>query len=56
MKSTPGFLSVVNGLTLSPLLAALTLAIGLLIGLASAVVPALNAARTSIVEALEYNG
>jgi putative ABC transport system permease protein len=56
MKSAPGFLSVVKGLTLSPLLAALTLTIGLLIGLASSVVPALHAARISIVEALEYNG
>jgi putative ABC transport system permease protein len=56
MRNAPGFVSVVRGLSLSPLIAALTLSIALLIGLASSVVPALNAARTSILDALQYNG
>jgi ABC-type antimicrobial peptide transport system permease subunit len=43
-------------LSLSPLTAALTLIIALLIGLASSVVPGFNAARTSILDALRYNG
>jgi putative ABC transport system permease protein len=56
MKDAPGFASAIKGLTLSPLTAALTLIIALLIGLASSVVPGLNAARTSILDALRYNG
>jgi putative ABC transport system permease protein len=56
MRSAPGFMSVVKGLSLTPLTAALTLLIALLIGLASSVVPALSAARTSILEALSFSG
>ena len=56
MRSAPGFMSVVKGLSLTPLTAALTLLIALLIGLASSVVPALRAARTSILEALSFSG
>jgi putative ABC transport system permease protein len=56
MKNAPGFVSAIKGLSLSPLTAALTLIIALLIGLASSVVPGLNAARTSILDALRYNG
>lgn len=56
MKNAPGFVSAIKGLSLSPLTAALTLSIALLIGLASSVVPGLNAARTSILDALRYDG
>jgi putative ABC transport system permease protein len=56
MKNAPGFVSAIKGLSLSPLTAVLTLSIALLIGLASSVVPGLNAARTSILDALRYNG
>jgi putative ABC transport system permease protein len=56
MKNAPGFVSAIKGLSLSPLTAALTLIIALLIGLASSVVPGLSAARTSILDALRYNG
>ncbi len=56
LKSTPGFASTIKGLSISPLTAALTLSIALLIGLASSVVPGLNAARTSILDALRYSG
>jgi putative ABC transport system permease protein len=56
MKGAPGFASVIKGLSLSPLTATLTVSIALLIGLASSVVPGLSAARTSILDALRYNG
>ena len=56
MRSAPGFMSVVKGLSLTPLTAALTLLIALLIGLTSSVVTALTAARTSILEALSFSG
>jgi putative ABC transport system permease protein len=56
MRNAPGFASVIKGLSLSPLTGALTLSIALLIGLASSVVPGVSAARTSILDALRYNG
>jgi putative ABC transport system permease protein len=56
MRNAPGFVSVIKGLSLTPLTAALTLLIALLIGLASSVVPGLSASRTSILDALRYNG
>ena len=56
MKGAPGFMSVIKGLSLTPLSAMLTLLLALLIGLASSVVPALGAARTSILDALRYSG
>ena len=56
MRNAPGFVSIVRGLSLSPLIVTLTLSIALLIGTASSVVPGLYAARTSIVDALRYNG
>jgi putative ABC transport system permease protein len=56
MRSAPGFLSVIKGLSLTPLTATLILLIALLIGLASSVVPALSAARTSIIDALSFSG
>lgn len=56
MKNGSGFASVVEGLSLTPLTATLTLGIALLIGVASSVLPGLNAARNSIVDALGYSG
>jgi ABC-type lipoprotein release transport system permease subunit len=56
MRSAPGFVSVVRGLSLSPLVAALTVFLALLIGLVSSIAPGVYAARTSIVETLQYNG
>jgi putative ABC transport system permease protein len=56
MKGAPGFASIIKGLSLSPSTAALSLSIALLIGLVSSLVPGLNAARTSILDALGYSG
>jgi putative ABC transport system permease protein len=56
MKGAPGFLSAVSALHFSSTVVLLTLAVSLLIGLMSSLVPALIAARVSIVEALQYNG
>jgi putative ABC transport system permease protein len=56
MRGAPGFMSVVKGLSLTPLTATLTLLIALLIGVASSLVPALSAARTSILDALRFSG
>jgi putative ABC transport system permease protein len=56
VNSAPGFVSAIKGLSLSPLTAVLTLSIALLIGVASSVVPGLNASRISILDALRYNG
>jgi putative ABC transport system permease protein len=56
MRGAPGFMSVVKGLSLTPLMATLTLLIALLIGVASSLVPALSAARTSILDALKFSG
>jgi putative ABC transport system permease protein len=56
MKGMPGFTSVVTGLSPSPLILTMTLGIALLIGCVSALVPGFNAARTSILDALRYNG
>jgi len=55
-RSTPGFVSVMSGLGVSPLIAVLTISLALLIGLVSSITPGLYAARTSIVETLRYNG
>jgi putative ABC transport system permease protein len=56
MRSAPGFVSVIRGLTFSPLLTVLTISVALLIGVVSSIAPGLYAARASIVEALQYNG
>ena len=56
MRNAPGFTSVVKGLSVSPLILTVTLGIALLIGSVSALAPGLNAARTSILDALRYNG
>jgi putative ABC transport system permease protein len=44
------------GLAVTPLVAALCLLIGLLIGVISSFVPAFNAARTNILDSLRYSG
>jgi putative ABC transport system permease protein len=56
MRSAPGFTSIVRGLSVSPLILTITLGIALLIGSLSALAPGLSAARTSILDALRYNG
>ena len=56
MKHAPGFASVIQGFSLTPATALLTLAIAMLIGLASSVLPGLQAARISIVDALGFSG
>jgi len=56
MRSAPGFVSVVRGLGFSPVVASLTISLAILIGFLSSIAPGLYAARTSIVQALEYNG
>ena len=56
MRSCPGFTSIISGLSVSPLIFTITLGTALLVGSLSALPPGLNAARTSILEALRYNG
>lgn len=56
MRSAPGFVSVVRGLSFSPLVTILTASVALLVGLISSLAPGLYAARTSIVDALQFNG
>jgi len=56
MRSVPGFISVASGLALSPLVAVLTLSLAILIGFVSSIAPGVYAARTSIAQALQYNG
>ena len=56
MRSAPGFVSVVSGLSVSPAVAALTVFLAILIGFVSSIAPGAYAARTSIVQALRYNG
>ena len=56
VSGASGFASVVKAPTMSPLVAALTLATAAVIGLMSAIVPGLTAARTSILDALGHTG
>jgi putative ABC transport system permease protein len=56
LRDAPGFVSVVRGFSFTPLLAAMTLLIALILGLASALIPGIYAARASIVNALQYTG
>jgi putative ABC transport system permease protein len=56
MRSAPGFVSVVSGLGVSPFVAMLTISLAILIGFVSSIAPGVYAARTSIVQALQYNG
>jgi putative ABC transport system permease protein len=45
-----------NGLSVTPLVAAICLCIALFIGLVSSFIPAFNAARTNILDSLRYSG
>jgi putative ABC transport system permease protein len=56
MSRAQGFASALEAPSVTPLIAILTLAIALFIGLASSVVPGVNAARASILDALGYTG
>jgi putative ABC transport system permease protein len=56
LRSVPGFVSVISGLRLSGSVALLTLSLALLIGFLGSLAPGLYAARTSIVDALQFNG
>lgn len=56
MRNAPGFVSILRGMSLSPLMAMLTVAIALLIGTLSSLVPGFIAARVSILDALRCNG
>lgn len=56
MSGASGFASVVKPPAMSPVVAVLTLATAALIGLTSAIMPGLSAARTSILDALGHTG
>lgn len=56
IRSAPVQVPQIRLLSVTPLLALLTLLIALLIGLASGIVPSFNAARKSILDALRYTG
>src|SRR5213592_2976135 len=53
-RQAPAFLQAIRQLGVTPLIAALNLSAALLIGLASAFVPALGACRTSIADSLRH--
>ena len=55
-RQAPAFLQAIRQLGVTPLIAALNLSAALLIGLASAFVPALGACRTSIADSLRHTG
>lgn len=50
------FNAQLNGLTVTPVVALICLAVALLIGVVSSFIPAFNAARTSILDSLRYAG
>jgi len=56
LKHASGFASVIKGVSLSPLIATLTLIMALLIGLTSSLAPALITARSSILDDLKFRG
>lgn len=56
LRQTPSFIQALRILSISPLIAGLTLVVALLIGLLSALVPALSASRTSILDSLQHTG
>lgn len=56
IRSGPAYVAALKTMTLGPGLSTLSLAIAVIIGLISAVVPAWNASRTSILDALRYSG
>jgi putative ABC transport system permease protein len=56
MRQAPAPIQALKILTVTPVIAVLSVAVALLVGLLSALVPALSAARTSILEALRHTG
>ena len=56
VRSGPAFMPATKTMTIGPGLALLSLAIAVVIGLVSAVIPAWNAARTTILDSLRYSG
>ncbi|MGH9403639.1 MAG: ABC transporter permease [Terriglobia bacterium] len=56
IRQSPGMAIFLKTLSVTPAVAAICLVAALLIGFASALAPALGAARTSIVESLRYTG
>ena len=55
-RQAPAFLLAIRQLGVTPLIAALNLTAGLLIGLSSAILPALSACRTAIADSLRHTG
>ncbi|MGH9665671.1 MAG: ABC transporter permease, partial [Bryobacteraceae bacterium] len=56
IRNGPAYVQTLKTMTIGPGLGSLSLAIALLIGLISALLPAWNAARTSILDSLRYSG
>ncbi|MEO7142712.1 MAG: ABC transporter permease [Bryobacteraceae bacterium] len=56
MRAGPAYLIAVKTLTIGPGVVGLSLALAVVIGLISALIPAANAARTSIIDSLAYSG
>ena len=55
-KAGQAMMSQLHGLSVTPLIAAVSLGVALLIGLVSSFFPAWNAARTNILDSLRYSG
>ena len=58
VRQSPGgaFIQALRTLSITPSVALLCLGVALFIGLASSLVPAWSAAKTSILDSLRYNG
>jgi len=55
-KVASNFVQQLQGLSMTPSVAVVCLGVALLIGVISSFVPALNAARTNILDSLRYSG
>jgi len=55
-KAGQAMMTQLHGLSVTPLIAAISLGVALLIGLISSFLPAWNAARTNILDSLRYSG
>jgi putative ABC transport system permease protein len=56
VRQLPGFFAELKTLTIVPEVMAALLVVAVLIGVASAFIPAWNASRTNILDALRYTG
>jgi putative ABC transport system permease protein len=56
LRQAPGFIAELKTLTIEPAVAAMLLTIAVLIGVVSSLIPAWNASRTKIIEALRFTG